>query len=170
MPPSFQIRPAALPDLCAVTQLFERTYPKLLGPDYAAQLLSEALPVITRAQAALLECGTYFVAQCTETGDVVGAGGWADLSPMRGVTGAREGHVRHVATDPGWLRQGVARALIATTFASAQAHGILRLHCMSTLTARGFYRAMGFAEKGEIELTLAPGVHFPAVQMTRDVA
>jgi N-acetylglutamate synthase-like GNAT family acetyltransferase len=59
----------------------------------------------------------------------------------------------------------VAKALIDVTLASAGAHGMSRLSCMSTHTARRFYQAMGFAERGEVELTLAPGVHFPAVQM-----
>lgn len=169
MPNTFHIRPAALQDLAAVTQLFERSYPELLCPDYTVQTLRDALPVITTAQVGLLQGGTYYLAECTTSGAVVGAGGWTDLSPVRGVVGTQEGHVRHVATDPDRLRQGIARALIAATLNSARAHGMMRLHCMSTLTARRFYGAMGFSEKGEIELRLAPGVYFPAVQMMREL-
>ena len=162
----FHIRPASLRDLSSVTQLFRQSYPRLLPQDYDPGVLRDALPMITTAQPALLACGTYFVAEAD--GEIIGAGGWTDLSPTRGVYGIDEGHVRHVATHPEWLRRGVARALIAAALDSARAHGMRRMHCMSTRTARAFYAAMGFQERGEIELMLAPGVYFPAVQMVWD--
>ncbi|MGR3712325.1 MAG: GNAT family N-acetyltransferase [Shimia sp.] len=161
----FFIRPAHLDDRDGVDQLLTRSYPDLLPQDYDATVLEAALPLITTAQTALLTSGTYFVAECVETDEIVGAGGWTDFSPVRGIGDARQGHVRHVATRSDWLRRGVAKALIDVTLASAGAHGMSRLSCMSTHTARRFYQAMGFAERGEVELTLAPGVHFPAVQM-----
>ena len=166
MASDISIRPARPADRSAVTQLFRRSYPPLLARDYDPLVLRAALPLITTAQPALLDCGTYFVAE-DRAGHVVGAGGWTDVSPARGVGAARQGHVRHVATDPGRLRQGVARRLIEAALESAQAFGMERLHCMSTRTAERFYRAMGFEPLGEVELTLAPGVHFPAVQMQR---
>ncbi|WP_299353698.1 GNAT family N-acetyltransferase [uncultured Shimia sp.] len=159
-----RIRPATPADRAAVTQLFRRSYPQLLPAFYDPRVLREALPHITTAQPSLLDCGTYFVAQNPQ-GDIVGAGGWTDTSPARGVAGSGEGHVRHVATHPAHLRQGLARQMIEATFASARAFGVDRMNCMSTLAARSFYRSMGFSEVGEVELTLAQGVHFPAVQM-----
>ncbi|MDV4146051.1 GNAT family N-acetyltransferase [Shimia sp. FJ5] len=166
MSSEIHIRPARPADRSAVTQLFRRAYPPLLAPDYDPGVLRAALPLITTAQPALLDCGTYFVAE-DAAGRVVGAGGWTDVSPARGVGAERQGHVRHVATDPGRLRQGVARRLVETSLASAREFGMERLHCMSTRTAQSFYHAMGFKPVGEIELTLAPGVYFPAVQMQR---
>ena len=163
------IRPARPADRSAVTQLFRRSYPSLLAPDYDPSLLRAALPHITTAQPALLECGTYFVAVDGGEGRVIGAGGWTDISPARGVGAERQGHIRHVATDPGLLRRGVARRLLEAAFVSARAFGMERLHCMSTRSAQGFYHAMGFEAAGEVELTLAPGVHFPAVQMRREI-
>ncbi|MBR9843984.1 MAG: GNAT family N-acetyltransferase [Rhodobacteraceae bacterium] len=168
MPSEISIRPARPSDRSAVTQLFRRSYPPLLSPDYDPAMLRAVLPHITTAQPALLECGTYFIAE-DGMGQIVGAGGWTDVSPARGVTMERQGHMRHVATDPGRLRQGVARRLVEASVASAQGFGMERLHCMSTRTAEGFYRAMGFAPRGEVELTLAPGVYFPAVQMQRSL-
>jgi GNAT superfamily N-acetyltransferase len=166
MSSEISIRPARPDDRSAVTQLFRRSYPPLLAADYDPAVLRAALPLITTAQPGLLGCGTYFVAE-NEAGRIVGAGGWTDISPSRGVGADRQGHMRHVATDPAVLRQGVARRLLAVTLASARDFGMERLHCMSTRTAVQFYRAMGFDPLGEIELTLAPGVYFPAVQMQR---
>ncbi|MGR3636032.1 MAG: GNAT family N-acetyltransferase [Shimia sp.] len=166
----FFIRPARIDDREAVDGLFERSYPELLPKDYDSETLDAALPLITRAQPALLTSGTYFLAECVATDEVVGAGGWTDFSPVRGTGDARQAHVRHVATRADWVRRGVAKALVDVILASAEAYGIKRLSCMSTHTARSFYREMGFAEWGEVELTLAPGVHFPAVQMQMALA
>lgn len=161
----FFIRPALRDDRDALDGLLAASYPQLLPQDYDAKVLEDALPIITSAQDALLTSGTYFLAECAETDELVGAGGWTDFSPARGLGMPQQGHVRHVATRSDWLRRGVAKALIDVTLASAGAHGMTHLSCMSTHTARAFYAAMGFAERGEVELTLAPGVHFPAVQM-----
>jgi len=164
MSQEISIRPACPSDRSGVTQLFRRSYPSLLSPDYDPAVLRAVLPLITTAQPALLGCGTYFVAE-DEQGRIVGAGGWTDVSPARGVTSDQQGHMRHVATCPKYLRQGVARRLVEASVASAQSFGMDRLHCMSTRTAKAFYGAMGFTPRGEVELTLAPGVYFPAVQM-----
>ncbi|MEQ9695657.1 GNAT family N-acetyltransferase [Shimia sp. SDUM112013] len=166
--PDIQIRPAMPADSSAVTQLLRKSYPQLLPEDYAPTTLRAVLPHITTAQPALLSCGTYYLAQ-NDQGTVVGAGGWTDISPARGVGRDGEGHIRHVATHPGFLRRGIARALISQSLDAARAFGLVRMHCMSTLTARPFYQEMGFAPVAEIELTLAPGVHFPAVQMLCDI-
>ncbi|MDA5557059.1 GNAT family N-acetyltransferase [Shimia sp. MMG029] len=170
MPHPFFIRPAKIGDRDALCALYQRSYPELLTEHYTQDVLEGALPLFGEAQESLLACGTYFLAECAETDAVVGAGGWTDLSPARGVSGTNLGHVRHVATRPDWLRRGVARALIDVTLASAEAHGMRHMSCLSTYTARAFYASMGFEEAAEIELTLAPGVHFPAVQMTRRLA
>ncbi len=161
------IRPARPDDSSAVEAMLARSYPELLPQDYDAEILNNVLPLITRAKPALMTCGTYFLAECAETEEVIGAGGWTDISPANGVSDDRRGHVRHVATRSDWVRRGVARRLIEVTLASAEAHGMERMSCMSTLTARGFYEALGFEDRGVVELSLAPGVHFPTVQMTR---
>lgn len=162
------IRPATPADRSAVTQLFRRSYPQLLPGFYPTRTLRDVLPLITTAQPALLDCGTYFLAQDTN-GAVVGAGGWKDVSPARGVSMGGEGHIRHVATHPAHLRKGVARRLIEASVASAREFGVTHMNCMSTLAAHSFYEAMGFCTVGEVELTLAPGVHFPAVQMVQQI-
>ena len=170
MPPlSFSIRAAGASDRVPVTRLLRRSYPQLLCHDYAPTTLRAALPLITSAQPSLLGCGTYFLAEDDETGVVIGAGGWTDFSPARGISAVGDGHMRHLATDPDHLRGGVARALTQHALASAHRFGMQRMHCMSTLSAQAFYSSMGFEAYGEIELTLAPGVYFPAIQMILDV-
>lgn len=164
----FFICPATPADCAAVSELFQQSYPQVLPGHYPPGVLQAALPFITTAQRPLLDCGTYFLAR-NRRGELVGAGGWTDMSAARGVAAPGEGHLRHVATHPDYMRRGLARRLVDQALTSAGAFGIARMNCISTRAAKPFYQAMGFTMQGDIELTLAPGVHFPAIQMTRAV-
>lgn len=154
------IRTATPDDLAPLDALFARSYPKLLKPDYPPSVLVTALPMISRAQPALLASGTYFVAELA--GEIVGAGGW---TPARGGTG----NIRHVVTDARHVRQGIGRTLMLRVLQSARQAGIHLLHCHSTRTAVPFYRALGFVELGPMAVELAPGISFPAIRMLAEV-
>ncbi|MFY0596215.1 MAG: GNAT family N-acetyltransferase [Cognatishimia sp.] len=164
MPFDYSIRPALASDADAISAMMTRSYSELLRADYNPRILAKALPRIGQARPELLGCGTYFVAETSE-GDVAGAGGWTDLSPTRGLGHQGEGHMRHVAVDPNYLRRGIGSALAKAAFESAQKSGVRALRCMSTLTAEAFYNRLGFARIQPIELTLEPGLFFPAIEM-----
>ena len=154
------LRAAKLADIGQVDDLLARSYPRLLRPDYPPSMLVLALPLITKAQPGLLRSGRYFV---VEDGDrVVAAGGW---SPDRRTQ--TRGHVRHLATDPDYLRRGIARSLLKTVFAHALRHGLREMETWSTRTAVPFYAALGFEDAQEISVPLAPGISFAAVRMGR---
>lgn len=175
---SFVVRVATGADVASVDALLHRAYPRLLKPDYPPSIMVMALPLISRAQPALVTCGTYFVVE-DEDGQVIGAGGWTRARPgplpARGtgkapVQGeARSGNIRHVVTDDRQVRRGVGRSLMTHIFTSARAAGISTLDCMSTRTAVPFYSAMGFADLGPIVISLGPGISFPAVAMRRGI-
>lgn len=158
--------PACLSDAPSISAMMQRSFGQLLAKDYAADVLDSALPMMTSANEDLLATGTYFVVRNGKR-DIVGAGGWTDLSPTRGLGAFGEGHIRHVAVDPSALHQGVGRALMEEAFISAQSFGITSLRCQSTLTAEPFYAAMGFERLQEIDISFAPDVHFPAVEMRK---
>lgn len=168
------IRAARLSDLSAVDTLLARSYPKLLAADYPPSLMVLAVPIISSARPELLASGQYYLAY-TDGGQLVGAGGWSANAPAAsdkpaapGVRG-RIGHVRHVATDPSAVRQGVARALMQAVFAAAIENGVTRLECLSTRTAVPFYTSVGFRSLGPVEVPLRQGIVFPAVQMDRSL-
>ena len=166
----FALRLARPDDQAAVDDLLWRSYPALLQADYSADVMRSVVPVIARARPELLASGRYFLMM--DAGKVVGAGGYslAAPGPRGGAVGAAEpglAHIRHLATDPELTRQGIGRRLMAAVFAAAEAEGITRFDCLSTLTAVPFYTALGFVAQGPVALTLAPGVVFPAVRMTR---
>lgn len=164
--PALIAEPACLSDAANISAMMTRSFGQLLANDYDETVLECALPMMTSAQPDLLNTGTYFVVRNAKR-EIVGAGGWTDMSPTRGLGAFGEGHVRHVAVDPSALGQGVGRALMEEVFLSAQSFGITTLRCNSTLTAAPFYAALGFERLHEIDVTFAPDVHFPAVEMRK---
>ena len=162
-----RVRAATGADVAAVDALLARAYPRLLKPDYAPSMMVLALPLISRAKPALVTCGTYYVVE--QQGAIIGAGGWTRAAPGRGVARAEVGNIRHVVTDDRQVRRGVGRALMTHIIATAKAVGITRLNCLSTLTARPFYQAMGFVVQGPVTVPLADGIDFPAIAMSRDI-
>ena len=159
------IRTASLGDLTAVDAVFARAYPALLKLDYPPSVLVTALPLISRAQPRLLASGTFYLAEINDT--IVGAGGWSVGAPDGAQRAKRLGHIRHLVTDVGHTRRGIACALMRHVFKTAGAAGICRLNCQSTRTAVPFYEAMGVEVLDEISVPLRPGISFPAVAMTR---
>ena len=162
MSDTITIRKSRSSDLAAADALFARSYPALLKKDYPPSVLVLALPIISRAQPKLLTSGTYFVAE-REDGRLVAAGGWT--------RGQRRdsAQIRHVVTDQDFTRLGIGSALMEHVFSTARTSGVRYLQCQSTRTAVPFYSACGFRALGPIEVSLAPGIGFPAVAMERSL-
>lgn len=166
MADTITIRPTTAHDLPTVDALLAASYTTLLKRDYAPSVLVTALPLISRANPALLRSGSYFMA-ADDAGMALAAGGWTRAAPQGGVGIPQIGHVRHVATHPAHLRRGLAQAIMTRVLADALAAGVERMICQSTQTAVPFYRAIGFRVRGEIVIALRPGIAFPAVEMER---
>ena len=167
MSQTLTIRPTTRGDLAEIDALFARSYPALLAKAYPPSVLVTAIPLIAKANPALLRSGTYF-AVCHPTYGILGAGGWTNSAPGTGRAGAQAtGHIRHVVTDHRQVRQGIGRALMDHIFESAADHRVTRLECFSTLMAEPFYRACGFESEGPMMIELRPGIEFPAVRMTK---
>lgn len=166
MADTITIRPTTAQDLAAIDALLAASYTTLLKRDYAPSVLVTALPLIARANPALLQSGSYFIAE-DDNGMALAAGGWTGAAPQGGVGMADIGHIRHVATHPAHLRKGLAQAILTRVLSDALAAGVDRMMCQSTQTAVPFYRAMGFRLRGDITILLRPGIPFPAVDMDR---
>ena len=152
-------RIAHLADLPTIDALLARSYPVLLKADYPASVLVTALPRIARAQPRLLRSGTYWVT--TDAAAAVACGGW--MATGRPAVG----EVRHVAVAPARTRTGLGRALMEAVLTQARAAGMRAMACRSTRGAVAFYAALGFEVVGPVEVPLAPGIAFPAVEMRR---
>jgi ribosomal protein S18 acetylase RimI-like enzyme len=123
---------------------------------------------MTKASPSLLGSGTYYVAELS-TGFVVGCGGWTAERPGSGTVEPHVGHIRHFATDPGWTRRGIGRAIYRLCENAARSAGVIAFECYSSLNAEEFYRALDFKRIREIDIDLQPGVAIRAVLMRRDL-
>ncbi|MCH2163630.1 MAG: GNAT family N-acetyltransferase [Marinovum sp.] len=157
------VRIATPDDLMAVDALIAQSYPILLKADYAPSVLVTALPLISRAQPELLSSGSYFVAEIDD--EVVGAGGWTMAAPGAGPSARGVGHIRHVVTSHRHTRLGIGRSLMSNVKLHAKGSGMVRLDCLSTLTAVPFYQSMGFDLLGPVQVQLRPGITFPSIRM-----
>lgn len=166
MPDTLLIRRAVPDDLAAVDALISASYPRLLAADYPPSVRVTALPLIARANPALLASGRYFLAADAD-GALRAAGGWSRAAPAGAHAAEGLGHVRHVVTDHRHVRRGIGRALMLRVMEDARAAGVQRLECLATRTAVPFYAALGFAPGGPVTVTLRPGIAFPAVRMQR---
>jgi GNAT superfamily N-acetyltransferase len=163
MLPDFHLatfRLATARDLSAVDLLFARSYPKLLAADYPPSLMVMAVPRLARAQPGLLASGRYHLA-VSEAGRVLAAGGWSGRGAV--------GELRHLATDPDHLRQGLAGGIVALVLEQARRQGVTVMTCLATLTAVPFYAAQGFRRLGRIDIALGPGIGFPVMRMQREI-
>lgn len=156
-----QIRTAKSNDADAVTKLLERSYPTLMVRSYDAGLLASELPSMTTANPRLLASGSYYLVEEAER--VIGCGGWTIEQP-----GTREvidglAHLRHFATDPAHVRQGVGRAIFERCSGAALERGVARFQVFASLNAEVFYRSLGFRRLGIVDLPNGPKL--PAVRM-----
>jgi N-acetylglutamate synthase-like GNAT family acetyltransferase len=165
---AIRIRKARASDLAAIERVLAASYPALMAGAYEPALLARALPMMTRAQPALVTSGTYYVAEAE--GRIVGCGGWS-RDPPDGPAG-EEGvaHIRHLAVSPDRIRRGVGRALYRRCEERARAAGIRFFECYSSLNGEPFYRALGFARLAAIEVPMAPGTSLPSIHMRRAIA
>lgn len=160
------LRPTTMADIGRIDALLARSFPTLLKADYPPSVLVTALPLIARANPGLVRSGRYYLVE-DEAGRALACGGWSLGGPQGGVGPRDLGHVRHVATDPGALRRGLASAILERCLAEARAAGMTWMMAQATRTAVPFYRALGFEDRAEIDVVLRPGIVFPAVEMAR---
>jgi GNAT superfamily N-acetyltransferase len=162
------LRTASATDAEAVSILLEISYSRLLGSSYDINTLDLALPYMVKAKPRLLASGTYYVAEIGP-GALVGCGGWTSEEPGSGQIVEGEGHIRHFAVHPDWIKRGIGTALLARCIADARLVGIHKLHCFSTLNAEPFYRTSGFRTIDLIDVRMGPTITFPAVLMEREI-
>jgi N-acetylglutamate synthase-like GNAT family acetyltransferase len=123
---------------------------------------------MTKANTSLLASGTYFIAE-TKTQAVVGCGGWTHPKPGGGETAPGIGHIRHFATDAGWIGRGIGRSIYDRCASQARAAGMKSFECYSSLNAEAFYAALGFMAIDRIALPMGDGLFLPSLYMRRSI-
>lgn len=156
------IRIATLQDAADVSNLLVESYAALMAGAYPDDLLLRVLPIMTRAQPALLSSGRAFVAETERR--VVAFGGWSPDEPGTGAVEPELGHLRHFAVHPETVRQGLARRIVESCAEQAMAEGRTRWRVFSSLNAVPFYRSLGLAPVRTVEVPMG-GVALAACLM-----
>lgn len=160
----YAVRVATLSDAAGVGALLRASYPVLMASAYDEALLTPALRLMTRANPALLESGTFYVAEAQDE-LMVGCGGWSLDPPGGDAVEAMLGHIRHFGTHPDWTERGIGRAIYRLCEADARSAGITSFECDASLNAEKFYSALGFESIRRRDVELSAGVVLPGVLM-----
>lgn len=163
-----RIRAARLDDAAAIDAVLARAYPALMASSYDADLLAAALPAMVKARPALLQSGTYYVAE--DAGRLIGCGGWSFEEPGSRRLENGLAHLHHFTTDPAMVRRGVGRAIIARCLAMATARAVTCFEAFASLNAEPFYQSLGLERLDRVDLPMAPGTRLPAVRMRGSVS
>jgi GNAT superfamily N-acetyltransferase len=131
------IRLGTSADLAGATSVFRRA--SLSNAGYRGNLVAHPQYLILGPEG--LAEGRTHVAE--EDGSLVGFATWAETA---GTT-----ELEDVFVDPGYLRRGIATALIHRIANVLRARGVQRLEVTANPHALGFYRAVGFVDCGAVE-------------------
>lgn len=168
------VRPSRADDKEKLEELLWKCYGTILPKDYTADLLDKALPMICGVRDDLLSCGTWYVVEqvidensavSSKESRLVGCGGWTPKSPL----GTNVPHLRHFATDPTCLRQGIASMLWDRIYQDVCDHfqqdDAPMMEVYSTLTAEPFYASLGFEFVENMAIPLGDECRFPCTLM-----
>ncbi|MDQ4087251.1 MAG: GNAT family N-acetyltransferase [Pseudomonadota bacterium] len=134
---------------------------------YPPELLSRALPLMTRPHPRLLGSGRYYL--CEADGEAVGCGGWSIERPGGGAVEPGIAHIRHFAVRADRIGRGVGRTLYERCARDARVAGITAFECWSSLNGEGFYAVLGFERVAAIDVPMPDGVTLPSILMRRPI-
>jgi N-acetylglutamate synthase-like GNAT family acetyltransferase len=160
---SLQLRLATPDDANAVSSVLLASYSTIYRGWYRDDVLTRALPAISRANPALLASGRYLIVEAG--GRIISCGGWSRDKPG-GAPTPKLAHLRHFATHPDHCGKGAAGAVVATSLHGARADGAREIEVLSSLPAEAFYAGHGFKPAAIVHQPVA-GAAFACVMMRR---
>ncbi|AKF04567.1 GNAT family N-acetyltransferase [Sandaracinus amylolyticus] len=164
------LRVARTRELDALRALVARSWRALAARSYAPDVIEAALGVAIRVDPALVEDGTYFVAEID--GQLAACGGWSARVPT--VKGADlptpRAEVRAMFVASEHTRRGLGRALLERAERAIRDAGFDSAYLVATHSGLELYRAAGYVERGAHVAMLPGGVAFPLTLMSRSLA
>jgi GNAT superfamily N-acetyltransferase len=161
-------------DISAIREMQRQSMKALAAGRYSDEEISAYLaghlPDVARAIAE----GRYFVAIGMD-GGMLGSGGWS--SPASNVDRQRpdtrvstgEAVAQGTFVTPAAARHGIASAIMHRVENDARDEGVRRLSLRATLSSVAFYEALGYTRGKNHEMTLAPGITFGFVEMSKPI-
>jgi GNAT superfamily N-acetyltransferase len=175
-----QLRPAALDEADAIDALMKASTRHLFPAYYDAAQTAAAVEYVASVDRALIEDGTYFVAEAD--GGLVACGGWSRRDKLYSGSGEAAGaarlldprhepaRVRAMFVRADCTRRGLGRRILEACEAAARAEGFRTLALMATLPGRPLYEACGFLADGDAEVTMPNGVQIRCTAMHKTLA
>jgi len=166
-------------DADAVDALMKASISALFPRFYDERQSSSAVRYVSVVDLDLLADGTYFVLEVD--GEPVACGGWSRRDRLYTGSGDADGDARLLdpATEPArvramfvradWTRRGLGRRILEACEAAARGEGFTTLSLMATLPGVPLYRAYGFAQLEELEITMPDGVTLQCATMEKRV-
>ena len=165
---SIALRPTTIDDAEPISALFTASYPVLMTTAYPADLLQDILPVITQTNPTLLSSGTFYMVE-NDQGQAIGCGGWTRERPGSSETIPGLSHIRHFATHPDWIGQGIGTAIYKCCEKNARLANTHTFECYSSLNAQAFYESLGFIAQEKFSVPMGPELQFPSIRMYRSI-
>lgn len=185
LPAPLRIRTATREDIAGLQGLIETSARGLQQQEYSADQIEAAIERIYGVDTALVEDGTYFVAEIpsesTLSATLVGCGGWSRRKTLfRGDQwhGREEllldplveaAKIRAFFIHPSWARRGIGTRILEACEQAAVGAGFRRLEMAATLTGAKFYEARGYERRETFEVQLGEGRRLEVVRMEKEV-
>jgi GNAT superfamily N-acetyltransferase len=171
------LRIATVEDAPAIEALMKASGDVLFRRFYDERQAASAVKFVSQIDPMLLADGTYFLLEAD--GELVACGGWSRRDRL--YTGSGEGlndarlldpatepaRVRAMFTRADWTRRGLGRRILEACEQAAAGERSTRLSLMATLPGVPLYRAYGFEQLDEIEITMPDGVTLPCATMEK---
>ncbi len=173
------LRTAVLADADRISAVMRESVLSLFPRCYDERQTASAAVHIAHLDLALIEDGTYYVADAG--GEIVACGGWSRRAKLYTGSGAAADDARLLdpRTEPArvramfvradWTRRGLGRAILTACEDAARAEGFRSLVLGATLPGVPLYEAFGFRSTGRFTITMPDGVTLDAVAMERPV-
>jgi GNAT superfamily N-acetyltransferase len=166
------IRRAGRPHLASLLSMQADSFRTLGRTHYPADAIESFIRHIGTMDTSLLDEGHYFVAELG--GEIAACGGWSTRTPRYAAFDkvprsdkTAEPVMRSVFVHPDRARLGLGSLVMKFAEADIRASGHRAATLMALLSAREFYRRLGFSETGSTELTLPDGTIFACATMRK---
>lgn len=173
------LRIATREDIPALSALIVESARLLSRGFYTEQEAESAIRFVFGVDTALVDDGTYFVAQLDDS--LAGCGGWSRRNTLYGgdqrpvgeaslLDPARDpARIRAFFVAPSAARRGVGRQLLDACEQAANRAGFRALTLMATLPGVPFYQALGFSPDEDVVDVLPDGTPLRFVRMSKRI-
>lgn len=147
---------------------------------YTPEQTKAAVEYIASVDRALIEDGTYFVAEVG--GELVACGGWSRRDKLFTGSGEAAGgarlldpatepaRVRAMFVRPDWTRRGLGTRILEACEGAARAERFTLLALMATLPGVPLYARYGFTATHRTDITLPNGMQLECAAMEKPIS